>query len=282
MSCCQNILIVNSITPPVELYHQIIRTMECFLILAIIFGIMSNTWAHDTKQGEENLPDPTLVTAATYTLRQVCPWGSAGALVAVGLTKAGNEGVKTYQETHDLTQSLTTAAVYGIQCTSSFIKSTKSTAVGAVNVIQDIQDGKDARAALEDRTRELTTYLKEELTQNPNGKLANAIITGTNVALCLTVGPVQAWVTASLFKAMSDGMAKYKETNNVKDAAKLAALSGYNSTSDLMRKVCGLISSTSGFAKDLTAGKHPKDAFLERGNQAIKSVMRKPKSSLGQ
>lgn len=79
-----------------------------------------------------------------------------------------------------------------------------------------------------------------------------------------TVGPIPAWIASSLAVATADGMAKYQETHDVNEAAKEAYASGYKNVARVVRALCGVVASGTGFAEDITNGKDKSAALKDR------------------
>lgn len=51
------------------------------------------------------------------------------------------------------------------------------------------------------RTKDGALKLRDEIVNNPKGDVANAAITGANVALTMFMGPIPGWLAAKLGEA---------------------------------------------------------------------------------
>ncbi|XP_031621735.1 uncharacterized protein LOC116339816 [Contarinia nasturtii] len=242
--------------------------MNYFLIFALFSCGVLSTWA--TKPASEDSMNPALVTVTTLLGKVVC--GPVSALACVGVGQAAVDGLKKYRQTKDITLATTEAGEQALARTSELFKYFGTAARSSVDVVKEIQNSGNAKAVLAQRTKEVINYFKEELKTNPKGKVASALITGGNVAITWTVGPMTGWAAATVAVATADGLQKYKETENVAEATKFAAKSGLTSASNLMKTICGLVSSSVGLAKDVSTGKGVKSSLQQRGNQALQSL----------
>ncbi|XP_031621516.1 uncharacterized protein LOC116339645 [Contarinia nasturtii] len=240
--------------------------MKCFLIFAIVLGVVCSQILANSKTD----PSPTQTTTTTYILGKVC--GPIGVLAADVVGKATADGVRKYEETNDITLAAKVAAERGIASASGLFKSaTKAAGIGA-DLAKEIQNGGNPKAVLAQRTQAAVNYLKEEFKRDPHGKVAKALITGGNVALTWTAGPLVGWSSAVLASAAADGLASFNESGNISQATQVAVKSGYDSAANLMKSVCGIVSSGAGLAKDIYEGKETKHALKQRGGQALNSI----------
>ncbi|XP_031621769.1 uncharacterized protein LOC116339842 [Contarinia nasturtii] len=251
--------------------------MKCFSVFVIVCCVVSCVTAPPPPAQEP--PPPALVTGASYILQKSC--SPVNSLVLLGVSKAASEGVTKYQETKDVALALKVAANSGFQGAADFLTCASNAcidvAAAGCGIAKDIYVGKDVKQAVVERTKLITEageYLKYEFTSNPKGKVANAMVTGGNVAMTWFFGPFSGYITAALAKAAADGIQKYHETKDIAAAANLAAQTGFNSAASFIYAAAGLVTSGSELVKDLAVDHvDPKEAVKKRGHQALESII---------
>ncbi|XP_031621393.1 uncharacterized protein LOC116339575 [Contarinia nasturtii] len=246
--------------------------MKFIATFALVCCVISTTLAEPQRNADE-LTDPAVVSTGAALLSRFCRIGPLDAIIGVGVAKGTAAGLKKYKETNDMALASRAAAEEGFSGAAGFVTKGIGAIITGAAMVKDIKDGKDIKETFNHRAKETIDYIKAEVINNPKGKVANSLITGANVAATWTVGPIPAFIAASLAKAAADGMQKYKETNDANEAAKEAYMSGYNSAARVIRALCGLVASGTGLAEDLHSGKDTSVALKERGSQALKSIL---------
>ncbi|XP_031621771.1 uncharacterized protein LOC116339843 [Contarinia nasturtii] len=260
--------------------------MKCLLIFTLVCCLLSNaTWAappkkgapvkkaEAPKKGDDNELNPTITTGSTYLLGKM--FGATGALVSAGVIQAANDGLKTYQRTHNINQAVYDAGWHGLTSAKDFMNTASKWVGTTASIINDVHKGKDVKSSFIEQTQNTAKYLKSEIEKDPNGKVAKSLIAGSNVFLTWTIGPIPAWVAAAGAKAASEGAQHYKETKDVFGALKVAAASGRESALYLITTVKTLVTGGTGMVKDIVNGKDAKSAITQRADQALKNFQKK-------
>ncbi|XP_031621720.1 uncharacterized protein LOC116339805 [Contarinia nasturtii] len=252
--------------------------MKYFLKFALVCCFVSNTWTAPTNPDVEDPINPLLITSAAVVAGKLC--GPSNALISLGIGRATAAGVKKYQETNDAFMAANVAAQHGIKGAADFIIACANVAIMGTSIANDIRESKDPKDVIIHRTQPTIDFLKNEILTKPKGQVANQLLTGANVAMTWTVGPIPAWIASTIARAALEGQQKFVDTGDLEESLKTAARTAYDSATELFQAVCTIVASSVDLAEDISyQRKDMKTAVIERCGQAFKSLLTKKRNT---
>ncbi|XP_031638968.1 uncharacterized protein LOC116351063 [Contarinia nasturtii] len=240
--------------------------MKCCLIVAIICCATTYTVAVDLANQE--ITQEMMVTGYTCLMKNLNP---VTALVRSKILSAGLYGVYVYEQTNSVERAVKSAAKYAFKNAVDMANSALCATTTTFDIVTDITQGRNPRQAVIEHTNIDETA--RNILNNPKGATAKNIIQKTNIIITWAYGPIPGFVSAEILMATTEGLKKYNQTGNMKEATKAAAKHAIKGVAKVFKLIFGLTKSGVCLSLDLIEGIDPSRAVRQRSLEAIGALV---------